>query len=611
MHRLRWFGLLAAVLAVAAVGIVEPPRATAECSRLDYWPRMREAAPSARRVVIGTVSDVEVERRRPGDAREVTSFTLEVTKDVKGSGPRSIRLPGVVTNEGCITSRLWVRDGERIAVAFGGRAKSIAGPVSAVAFVGDEPGRARRRTFHEMPMMERVTERQLRQLARLPVGPLLFFIADDGRGPALWRSDGTKRGTHIVVRPRGTGPLEPRDLVTDGGLLYFSASDRRHGRELWVSDGSAAGTRMLRDIRPGPTGSEPDGLSVAWEDVVFAADDGKHGREPWYLSSWTGRAKLARDMNRVPDRSASSNPTEITPQDLGFIASLDDGVHGREPWQFFRRTVFDLFPGEEGSDPTEFTDGWDTWFVADAPDGSDVLHACEEECSQPVRIAADDELVSGVRELAVAADQVYFIAQGRSGEPVLGRAQSDWQYSNRDKIETKDAASFVMPAPPPSTEPPLEGPLSQLVTLRDQLYLVVDEAATGTELWRSDGTAAGTVPVLDLPDADLDPRDLVAVGKYIWFSADADDGTGREPWLSDGTADGTRLVNDLAPDGASDPGDFIGFRGRVAFIADDGEHGRELWLSDGRKKGTRLVLDIRPGPAGSVPTDLLVLGGRP
>jgi hypothetical protein len=124
---------MAAILAISTLGIVAPSPAAAECSISDPWPQMREAAPSARRVVIGTVRDVEVERRRPTDRREVTGFTLEVTDDVKGSGPASIRLPAVATDGGCIGSRLWVRDGERIAVAFGGRAKGIAGPVSAVA----------------------------------------------------------------------------------------------------------------------------------------------------------------------------------------------------------------------------------------------------------------------------------------------------------------------------------------------------------------------------------------------------------------------------------------------------------------------------------------------
>ena len=601
--------LVAAVAAaLMLVGIVTPPPAAAECSIPDPWPQMREAAPSARRVVIGTVRDAEVERRRPTDRREVTGFMLEVSDDVKGSGPASIRLPAVATDTGCIGSRLWVREGDRIAVAFGGRAKGIAGPVSAVAFMGDEPGRVRGRPNHPMSMMEVVTAPQVRQLAQLPVGPLLYFVADDGRGPALWRSDGTTQGTGIVVRPGGAGPREPRGLVTDGRYLYFSAADRQHGRELWISDGSAAGTRLLRDIRPGPKGSDPDGLSAAWRDVAFAADDGTHGREPWSVSGWNGRVRMVRDVNRTPDRSASSDPIEIASLEGEVVASLDDGIHGREPWGYDARRVFDLLPGAAGSEPHAFVDGWYTWLVADAPGGTDVLYACEQDCGHPVRISSEGRLVAGVTALAAAVDYAYFVAADASGDPALGRAQLEWQDFRRGSPDGADAATTILPAPPPSADPPVEGPISGLTLRGDRLYLVVDDAASGTELWTSDGTPDGTAPVLDLADADLDPRDLVVVGPALWFSADPDDGTGREPWLSDGTAEGTRPLADIRPDGGSDPADFLGFRGQVVFTADDGRHGREVWLSDRTTSGTRLLLDIHPGPAGSEPFGFVVLG---
>ncbi len=224
-----------------------------------------------------------------------------------------------------------------------------------------------------------------------------------------------------------------------------------------------------------------------------------------------------------------------------------------------------------------------------------------------MRIAAAGELFTGVKELTAWTDKVYFVAQdGDDGS--LGWAQTERRDSDRGIIETKDAASFVTAAPPPSAEPPQEGPFSQLVVFREQLYLAVDEASTGTELWTSDGTATGTAPVLDVPDADLDPRDLVVVGDQLWFSAGADDGSGREPWLTDGTAAGTKLVADIAPEGASDPVGFISFRSHVAFTADDGVHGRELWLSDAGRD-TKLVLDIRRGREGSEPHDFVVLGG--
>ena len=73
-----------------------------------------------------------------------------------------------------------------------------------------------------------------------------------------------------------------------------------------------------------------------------------------------------------------------------------------------------------------------------------------------------------------------------------------------------------------------------------------DGASTGWELWKSDGTAAGTVMVKDIRSgrADSSPAEFTAVGNTLYFRAD--DGTnGYELWKSDGTATGTVMVKDI------------------------------------------------------------------
>jgi len=73
------------------------------------------------------------------------------------------------------------------------------------------------------------------------------------------------------------------------------------------------------------------------------------------------------------------------------------------------------------------------------------------------------------------------------------------------------------------------------------------------------------------------PASLTAAGSRLYFTAD-DGEHGTELWESDGTAAGTRLVQDILPGPASsNPEDLTAADGVLYFTANDGEHGRELW----------------------------------
>jgi ELWxxDGT repeat protein len=95
------------------------------------------------------------------------------------------------------------------------------------------------------------------------------------------------------------------------------------------------------------------------------------------------------------------------------------------------------------------------------------------------------------------------------------------------------------------------------------------------------------------------------------FAFYADDGVhGSEVWGTDGTAAGTRLVSDIVPGPlGSNPSGLATAGGRLYFAADDGIHGRELWESDGTAAGTRMAQDINPGPAPSNPSGMTAAGG--
>jgi ELWxxDGT repeat protein len=86
-----------------------------------------------------------------------------------------------------------------------------------------------------------------------------------------------------------------------------------HGEELWKSDGTAANTVLVKDIRPGPTGSNPAFFAVLGNSLFFAADDGEHGYELW--DPKVRRARIVR-----PSLAAAVLKAEIA---LSFNTSLD------------------------------------------------------------------------------------------------------------------------------------------------------------------------------------------------------------------------------------------------------------------------------------------------
>ena len=92
------------------------------------------------------------------------------------------------------------------------------------------------------------------------------------------------------------------------------------------------------------------------------------------------------------------------------------------------------------------------------------------------------------------------------------------------------------------------------------------------------------------------------MGGHLYFVARTE-AEGIELWRTDGTAAGTQLVHDIQP-GPGHGVPWVGasltaFGGRVYLQADDGVTGMELWSSDGTGGGTALVEDIAPGAASS------------
>ena len=111
-------------------------------------------------------------------------------------------------------------------------------------------------------------------------------------------------------------------------------------------------------------------------------------------------------------------------------------------------------------------------------------------------------------------------------------------------------------------------------------------------LWKSDGTAAGTVAVSPVASS-IGSCGVTAAAGVVFFAAYS--GTLLLLHRTDGTAAGTFALPCIGAGG-------IEFQGRLygAMSAPTiGTADYELWTSDGTVAGTYLVTDINPGPSGA------------
>lgn len=404
----------------------------------------------------------------------------------------------------------------------------------------------------------------------LSLGNVMYFTANNGvNGEELWRTDGTTLGTYMVkdIEP-GPNGSSPREYTLVNGVVYFTATTADYGRELWRTDGTANGTYLVKDVFPGTIsgvaqgvyyGDIPAHLTAMGNNLYFFAHDDASSVQLWKSDGTAnGTVQVTTGFN---------NPLYTSEQKLyawgnTVIFSLKHDLYGFELWK---------------SDGT--------------PSGTGLL--------MDIRPNGD-----GLpRKFAPLGNRLAFVADnGTSGSALWvtnGTTAGTYQVS---PSATGLNAGYLYP---------INGKI---------VFAAPNPADNKRELWVSDGSAGGTHMLMDINTVNyhgcvMNPA--VVLNGHVYFTGNnGNPYSNEELWRTDGTVAGTSMVADLAayqgnlawigsdPENLFTDGNMIYFQGRVDQI-----HGDELVAVSPSGSGG-MVADINPGGGGSFPQPIAVVNGK-
>jgi ELWxxDGT repeat protein len=444
-------------------------------------------------------------------------------------------------------------------------------------------------------------------------GGTLYFtqLGNGSNNAGLWKSDGTEEGT-VMVDPFTGFNVNLVNSASVNSILFFTVNSEG-GAELWKSDGTPAGTVIVKAVYAA-------GLTNANGTLFFLASSGSlSSSELWKSDGTTQGTVRVKAIGQDPSVSVPGSLTNVNGT-LFFVASdnlwksdgtsagtfrLNDiyssdltnvnGVlffrasteaHGTELWKSDGTSagtvmVKDIEPSYGNSFPENLTDVNGTLFLT-ADDGIHGKELWKSGGTAEGTVMVKDAYVGNdgsfsnpfdnpyTGELTDVNGTLFFIANNETSGDEVWKSDGTAQGT----VLVKD----VEPGPSGS------GP-GELTNVNGTLFF-----AALNSLWRSDGTPAGTLRLNNIYSSDL-----TNVNGVLFFRASTE-ANGYELWKSDGTAEGTVLVKDINPSSsASNPANFINVNGTLFFIASNGTNGREIWKSDGTSEGTVMVKDIAPG----------------
>lgn len=445
----------------------------------------------------------------------------------------------------------------------------------------------------------------------------------------LWKTDGTTLGT-VMVKDFLNYPFMDSYCAL-GNLLIFQGSDQTNGRELWKSDGTLSGTVLVKDFDAVYSGN-PSSLVNLNGVVYFEAYNSTSGRDLWKTDGTTIGTTLVKDL---PTNDGLKKMT-LGGSKIYFV--LRDNTSKKN----------DLWSSDGSNTGTIFIKQIsinDSFYDFDICFFSGYLFFSSVVSSNNTLWKTDGTLGG--------TSQVYSNNLGTSRYfKNLTKTDNKLFFELYNSIINKGDL-FVTDGTPANTISlaPSINVNGNMGSVGNILFFDGEDINTGKELYKSDGTALGTVLVKDIipgtdwgrnggefaeinnkaifpskhPNLNYEPfvsdgtsagtfllfntqakglgsfpTKITKIGSRLYFSANSGNFY-NDPWYSDGTANGTLVLKNLQAENGG-PLNFLDIDGTNFFF---GTEGNELFKSDGSANGTLLV-----GPYNMPGTKMVYLGSK-
>jgi ELWxxDGT repeat protein len=430
-------------------------------------------------------------------------------------------------------------------------------------------------------------------------GANVFYL----QGLSLYRTNGTAAGTTLISNSANSTAASAVAVI--GTNVFFVGTDTTASTELWSYNGTTAA--RLADINPGTSSSSPALLTVVGTTLYFTATTAANGQELWKSDGTAIGTVLVKD---IVTGTTGSSPANLTNVGGTLFFTANDGTNGTELWKSDGTAAGTVMVSNintaagASSTPANLTAIGSTVYFSASNGTTTGLNGTELWKSDGTTTSLVLDINTGTASsspagLYNAGGTLYFRATTTAAGVELYKSDG----TGAGTVLVKDIFTGTGSSTP-----------SNFALAGSALFFTAtDSAANGVELWKTDGTNAGTVMVKNINPAasgSSNPATLTAVGSTLYFTA-TDGATGSELWKSDGSGAGTVLVEEIVL-GTGGPGitAMFNYSGTLLLGATDAVTGQELWRSDGTVPGTYRVLDALVGNVSASPANLTALGGQ-